>query len=199
MRSVAVQLFFLLLAADASAARVSLELRVRVPENTPPDATVFVTGSFQDWQPGDPAYALQEDERIEFQFTRGSRETVEAGPQGQRAPRRRLLLTESRSLDLTVATWSDLGLRRTLTGNVSEHRQPEILDGRRFWSYLPPGYDESDRRYPVLYMTDGDGHLTHTRARARSAGSSISPQTRSGTSGQSIRRCAAALTRQSVS
>jgi predicted alpha/beta superfamily hydrolase len=27
----------------------------------------------------------------------------------------------------------------------------------------PPGYDRSQERYPVLYMTDGDGHLTHTR------------------------------------
>lgn len=27
----------------------------------------------------------------------------------------------------------------------------------------PPAYDQSSQRYPVLYMTDGGGHLTHTR------------------------------------
>ena len=27
----------------------------------------------------------------------------------------------------------------------------------------PPGYGQSTERYPVLYMTDGDAHLTHTR------------------------------------
>lgn len=27
----------------------------------------------------------------------------------------------------------------------------------------PPGYERSAERYPVLYMTDGDAHLTHTR------------------------------------
>jgi len=27
--------------------------------------------------------------------------------------------------------------------------------GRRIWVYLPPGYDSSARRYPVLYMHDG--------------------------------------------
>ena len=27
----------------------------------------------------------------------------------------------------------------------------------------PPGYERSTERYPVLYMTDGDAHLTHTR------------------------------------
>ena len=27
----------------------------------------------------------------------------------------------------------------------------------------PPDYDQGDQSFPVLYMTDGDGHLTHTR------------------------------------
>lgn len=27
----------------------------------------------------------------------------------------------------------------------------------------PPGYERGAERYPVLYMTDGDAHLTHTR------------------------------------
>ncbi len=27
----------------------------------------------------------------------------------------------------------------------------------------PPGYEQSTERFPVLYMTDGDAHLTHTR------------------------------------
>lgn len=27
----------------------------------------------------------------------------------------------------------------------------------------PPGYDQSSQSYPVLYMTDGNQHLTHTR------------------------------------
>ena len=27
----------------------------------------------------------------------------------------------------------------------------------------PPGYEQSTEKYPVLYMTDGDAHLTHTR------------------------------------
>jgi len=27
----------------------------------------------------------------------------------------------------------------------------------------PPGYEQSSERYPVLYMTDGNDHLTHTR------------------------------------
>jgi predicted alpha/beta superfamily hydrolase len=43
----------------------------------------------------------------------------------------------------------------TLAGNV--HFRSRILGGeRRIWVYLPPTYDEEpDRRFPVLYMQDG--------------------------------------------
>lgn len=34
-------------------------------------------------------------------------------------------------------------------------RIPEFLDGRTCWVYLPPGYSPERRRYPVLYMHDG--------------------------------------------
>ncbi len=44
----------------------------------------------------------------------------------------------------------------TITGNVSIITLPYFLNGRRVWVYLPPGYDEEPaRRYPVLYMHDG--------------------------------------------
>lgn len=32
---------------------------------------------------------------------------------------------------------------------------PQLERTRRVWVYLPPGYDASDARYPVLYMHDG--------------------------------------------
>lgn len=34
---------------------------------------------------------------------------------------------------------------------------------RRILVSTPPGYARSDARFPVLYLTDGDAHLTHTR------------------------------------
>jgi predicted alpha/beta superfamily hydrolase len=43
----------------------------------------------------------------------------------------------------------------------------EILDeNRTVLVSTPPGYEQSGRPYPVLYMTDGDAHLTHTRGTA---------------------------------
>lgn len=44
----------------------------------------------------------------------------------------------------------------TMTGDVSIIALPFFLKGRRVWIYLPPGYGgDTSRRYPVLYMHDG--------------------------------------------
>lgn len=32
---------------------------------------------------------------------------------------------------------------------------PQLQTERRVWIYLPRSYNESDRRFPVLYMHDG--------------------------------------------
>jgi len=41
----------------------------------------------------------------------------------------------------------------------------------------PPGYDQSTQGYPVLYMTDGNAHLTHTRGTVDFlAGNGLMPQ-----------------------
>jgi predicted alpha/beta superfamily hydrolase len=42
--------------------------------------------------------------------------------------------------------------------------QSKILgEERTILVSTPPGYDLNSQRYPVLYMTDGNAHLTHTR------------------------------------
>lgn len=42
--------------------------------------------------------------------------------------------------------------------------QSKIMDEERsFLVSTPPQYDQSGGRFPVLYMTDGSGHFTHTR------------------------------------
>ena len=46
----------------------------------------------------------------------------------------------------------------TTTGNVKvieNFYMPQLKKHRRVWIYLPPDYDMSNRRYPVLYMHDG--------------------------------------------
>ena len=169
MRAIPVLVAVLLMAANAEA--VTVTLRLTVPGSTPVDATIHVAGDFQGWDPAAPAYALLPDAeqpgvheisldfepgtQIQFKFTRGSWQTVEKGPAGEEIGNRRLTIDTERTYDLTVARWADTETVRTLTGDVTEHTVPGLLDGRRVWVYLPPGYHESSRSYPVLYMLDG--------------------------------------------
>ncbi|MEM9303056.1 MAG: alpha/beta hydrolase-fold protein [Pseudomonadota bacterium] len=59
------------------------------------------------------------------------------------------------ALIVLVSSWvppSDVG---TVTVHPEPLAMPELDRDRTIRIYLPPGYDTSDRRYPVLYMHDG--------------------------------------------
>lgn len=164
-------LLALLLGVAVNASAVTVTFRVTVPESTPEGDTVYITGLFQNWNPGDPDWALTPEggnvhsitsefetgSSIQFKFTRGSWDTVEKGPSGEEIVNRVLTLNESRTYELNVPRWADTSdvETRTLTGDVTEHTVPGLLDGRRVWVYLPPGYHEGDERHPVHYMLDG--------------------------------------------
>jgi predicted alpha/beta superfamily hydrolase len=49
-----------------------------------------------------------------------------------------------------------VGERLTIASKV-------LGEGRTILVSTPPGYGRGQQRYPVLYLTDGDAHLTHTR------------------------------------
>lgn len=51
-----------------------------------------------------------------------------------------------------------VGVHHTVVGNLKVLRQlwsPQLRNRRDILVYLPPSYEVSDRRYPVLYMHDG--------------------------------------------
>jgi predicted alpha/beta superfamily hydrolase len=52
-----------------------------------------------------------------------------------------------------------IGETLTLRSDVLDEERTVLVS-------TPPGYGGSTERYPVLYMTDGDVHLTHTRGTA---------------------------------
>lgn len=152
---------------DARAVLVTFE--VTVPSETPAGDPVHIAGDFQGWNPGDTAYRLTESglllyeitldlavgTSIEYKFTRGDWGSVEKGPNGEEITNRVHLVSTAETLQLTVARWADLS-PSTITGDVSLITVPGFLSGRRVWVYLPPQYDaEPERRFPVLYMLDG--------------------------------------------
>ena len=153
-------------------APVDVTFRVTVPANTPADAEIFIAGDFQGWNPGSEAHrftrvsaglyaitlALKDNTAIQFKITRGSWETVEKGSQGEELQNRVFQVAGPETAEIMVASWANTAPAppRTIVGDIDEMSVPGLLDGRRVWVYLPPGYaSDVDTCYPVLYMLDG--------------------------------------------
>lgn len=96
----------------------------QIPYNTPHDATIYLAGNFNNWNPRDEAHRLHrqangsyqvnfstELERIEFKFTRGTWNSVEGQENGRMRPNRVLFRSKIRAnqpLEFEIATWEDL-------------------------------------------------------------------------------------------
>jgi len=165
-------------AAAASPARAQVTLHLTAPA-TPAGATIFVAGGFNQWNPGDSAFRLTRQAGgdyavtlpasirggIEFKFTLGTWETVEQDSAGHDVDNRAFTVpaTGAASYSGVVPRWRDGSPRAagpsTATASVSILDSafviPQLGRSRRVWIYLPPGYATSARRYPVLYMHDG--------------------------------------------
>ena len=95
-----------------------------IPPNTPRDATLFITGNFNNWDPGDEHYQLQKQfdgtyqvaviselDRLEYKFTRGDWNEVEGSENGK-ARANRILLKRSHfkvdAVEAEITSWEDL-------------------------------------------------------------------------------------------
>lgn len=102
---------------------------------------------------------------LEFKFTLGSWEAVETDSTGKDIQNRGVVAVPGAGAAYIgrVAGWRDPGKKvvrehsaRPTVSIMSEHFQiPQLARSRRVWIYLPPGYESSRARYPVLYMHDG--------------------------------------------
>ena len=165
-------------AASGSEDGPRLTLRVtEVPATTPDSATVYVAGSFNGWAPGDPEYALRKEGDayeitldglrrgpVEFKFMLGRWDRVEVDAAGEDVRNRTARVPDrgTATYEASVARWKSddaSPTRSTATASVSvldvDFEIPQLDRTRRVWLYLPPDYEATDRRYPVLYLHDG--------------------------------------------
>jgi predicted alpha/beta superfamily hydrolase len=166
-----------LLWLSAASAPAQLTMRVTgIPAATPPNATLYLAGSFNGWNPGAAEYALRRvgDQHvvtlpasvrgvIEFKFTLGSWERVETDAAGGDVANRTFTVPAGATEHhVTIAGWrSGAAPKRasSATRSVSiidtAFAMPQLQRTRRIWLYLPPDYATSSKRYPVIYMHDG--------------------------------------------
>jgi AraC-like DNA-binding protein len=96
----------------------------KIPKNTPYDASIFIMGNFNNWNPADRKYKLNRqvdgtyrviiyspDEEVQFKFTRGSNNSIESRASG-RILHNRLLernkVKVSSNIEMEIAGWNDL-------------------------------------------------------------------------------------------
>jgi len=155
------------------------------PENTPDDAKIYISGDFADWKPnafefikndaGKFELTFTTDKKeIEFKFTRGNWETGECLTSGEFRPNRICKTTNNNTIHVSIEAWDDLtkvvSNNSTANQNVSiltdSFYMPQLQRYRRVWIYLPSDYSTSKKRYPVLYMHDGQNIFDKTTAYA---------------------------------
>jgi len=168
-------LFCLLFGVLGTAAQPDLRIEL-LNHNSHPGDTIFIAGSFNNWNPADPAYMLQEkngklSKRIknlpagvyEFKFTRGSWGKVQTKANGGGVENNLVKLTGDTTVQYEVKGWSDdfaaAPRQHTASGRVhiidTGFYMPQLQRNRRIWVYLPKGYESNKKHYPVLYMHDG--------------------------------------------
>ncbi|MCF7912794.1 MAG: hypothetical protein K9M99_09715 [Candidatus Cloacimonetes bacterium] len=158
----------------------SEKLTIRIaefPVYTPEDAPIYLTGNFNNWNPADSKYLLKKTagsywikidiwaiEKLEYKFTRGSWATVEKGINGEEIANRIWQKSANKwEIKAKIANWRDFVSEEneqphSLTGNIIVQENfylPQLDRYRTLRIYLPPDYDSSKNRYPVLYMHDG--------------------------------------------
>lgn len=138
---------------------------------------IFIAGSFNNWNAKDSSSAFMQDSNgkffyenentpeglYEFKFTRGSWQNVECKKDGSDVENRSVKIISDTVFNFFVIAWKDMFPEKIKKHTASKNVHvidtsffiPQLKRYRRIWAYLPAHYYSSEKRYPVLYMHDG--------------------------------------------
>jgi hypothetical protein len=141
---------------------------------TPLNDDLYVAGTFNNWKPKDPNFKLNRLTYNKFylmidlmagihqyKFTRGSWDTVETNLDGTSALNRNIEINSDTKQTVTISNWEDMKGTHTAIGNThlldTNFDYPQFNRTKRIWIYLPTDYyyANNTKRYPVIYMHDG--------------------------------------------
>ncbi|MEZ7893442.1 MAG: alpha/beta hydrolase-fold protein [Candidatus Wallbacteria bacterium] len=164
----------------------NLIITARVPDTTPADARVFITGNepfLGEWK-ADIAemkrvnkntyefrYFVPETKKLEFKFTRGDFSNVEKSNDGFEVTNRTILVNPEQvnKIMCDISCWADLlpleaqeaMNKLDIKGKyelIKDFKSKHLKYKRHVIVLLPENYDKNNsaKRYPVLYMHDGN-------------------------------------------
>lgn len=153
--------------------KLQIEISTRYP--LPIGEQIFLSGnvpSLGNWKPaGLPLTRIDDlvwigetmipdDVRVEYKITRGSWDSEACDPDG-RIPVNAVLPNKGTAIQQMVLHWSDQRINQPMIdGDFRVHEQvssEHLRHDRNVIVWLPPSYaNTTSRRYPVLYMHDGE-------------------------------------------
>lgn len=136
---------------------------------------IYLVGNFNNWNAGDENLALKQANgrygitielqkgMYEYKFTRGSWEKVESLNGGFPTENRSIVLESDTIIHIEIQHWADHFPKKEKVSTASKNVHvpdtgfyiPQLNRYRRIWIYLPESYQTSNKKYPVLYMHDG--------------------------------------------
>ena len=137
---------------------------------------LFLAGDFNNWNPADKAwellpagggkYTLLKDMPkgiYHFKVTRGAWQTVECGFDGKAVDNRAVKIENDTTIIMNISDWQDnfAETPKVHTASAQVHiisetfEIPQLGRERRVWIYLPADYQTSAKKFPVIYMHDG--------------------------------------------
>ncbi|MCA9229459.1 MAG: hypothetical protein KDA57_02310 [Planctomycetales bacterium] len=161
-------------ASPARANEIEVTFRLHCP-NLPAETLVYLTGNLPalgNWKPdavrlqyaGDQLWIhrllLKKPYTLEYKYTLGSWSKEGADASGHPLQNLVVPVNASQVIEDRIEHWTRRQPQKPqgqITGTVKYHRQlaAEGIRSRDVIVWLPPGYDASADRYPVLYMHDG--------------------------------------------
>jgi predicted alpha/beta superfamily hydrolase len=147
-----------------------------LPAYQPPGSDIYVASSFNGWNPHDEKFKMQQNKNgnyfidlqlqsdiYEYKITRGGWDKVECHKEGEAIENRILKVESDTMVELNIENWADRFASRPKASTAGKNVHiidtafliPQLKRIRRVWIYLPENYSHSKKRYPVLYMQDG--------------------------------------------
>lgn len=157
-------------------AQYTITLRIVAQPAAHAEDSIFAAGNFTNWQPAKSGFNFIRDsghlslqiknvpeDVFEFKCTRGNWKKTESTATGADTGNHVIRVSADTTIDITIAAWKDdfaeTVKQHTASKNVhiadTAFVLPQLNTTRRIWIYLPAGYAKSKKRYPVMYLQDG--------------------------------------------
>ncbi len=155
-----------------------------LPKNTPENATLYLAGNFNDWSPNSLDYSFKKsstgnyfidlptaNKSYEYKITLGSWNSSEMNAAGGDIQNRKLFARRDSSFSISIESWKSIEVDVQKQSNKSvqvfseNFPMQQLNKSRRIWIYLPTDYSTRlNKRYPVLYMHDGQNLFDNSTA-----------------------------------